>query len=157
MKNEDSSLSTTSLDLKSIENIDMKPLFEFIPEAKSELELLTNEQSRDLLVIAEKHPVNGLYMSGIVNEVLNLILRLEYQRQRAESMLINERFVLDKLKSNIESMALLKARSLPVKVQAEHDACVNDITELNWHISFSQKTERKLLKRCEIAERCVHH
>lgn len=112
--------------------------------------------NRDLLVIAEDAPVQDLRVNGIVNEILNLILRLEYQRRRADAMLMNERIILDKLKSDIEGLALRKARELPSKVQAEHDACVADITELNWHISFNQKTERKLARRCDQADKLFY-
>lgn len=112
--------------------------------------------SSDLIVLAQDSPVEDLHMGGVVNEILNLILRLEYQRRRAETMLINERFIQNKLKSEIESLALRKARELPARVQAEHDACVTDITELNWHISFNQKTERKLSRRCDLADKLYH-
>lgn len=107
----------------------------------------------DMVVKAQQEPLEDLHAGGVLDEVLNLILRLELQRRRAESMLINEKFIIEKLKSEIERLALKKARILPMRVQAEHDACVNDIIELNWHISFNQKTEKKLLRRCEIAER----
>lgn len=158
---DDSNLSTTTL-MKSMNPSQLK-LFERIQETQinSDNENLSSdlksiEYSSDLIVVAEDAPIEDLHMGGVVNEILNLILRLEFQRRRAETMLMNERFIQNKLKSEIESLALKKARELPAKVQAEHDACVTDITELNWHISFNQKTERKLSRRCDIADKLYH-
>lgn len=133
-------------------------LFERIKESQTNNNdlLKTIEYGSDLLVVAEDSPVEDLRVGGLVNELLNLILRLGFQRRRADTMLMNERLIQEKLKSEIESLALKKARELPNKVQAEHDACVADITELNWHISFNQKTERKLARRCDIADKLYH-
>lgn len=116
-------------------------------------ELTNVETGVNLIVVSEEAPVEDLRVGGVLSEVLNLILRLEKQRHRANSLLLNERFILNRLKIDIEALALKKVRDLPAKVQIEHDACLADITELNWHISFNQKTESKLQKRCDIAER----
>lgn len=158
MKNlgvEDLTSLQTSLVTQSMHPSQLK-LLERISETsneESQVKSIEYASSHDLLVIAEDAPVQDLRVGGIVNEILNLILRLEYQRRRADAMLMNERIILDKLKSDIEGLALRKARELPSKVQAEHDACVADITELNWHISFNQKTERKLARRCDQADK----
>lgn len=61
------------------------------------------------------------------------------------------------LKGCIENLALKRAVELPLKVQKEHDACITDITELNWHISFNTKAERKLIRKVEIEERLYEH
>ena len=116
-------------------------------------ELKNLETGVNLIVISEEAPIEDLRVGGVLSEILNLILRLELQRHRASSLLLNEKFILERLKGDIEALALKKVRDLPVKVQIEHDACLTDITELNWHIAFNQKTEGKLQKRCDIAER----
>ncbi len=47
-------------------------------------------------------------------------------------------------------MSLKRAKELPYRVQREHEACITDITELNWHISFNSKAERKLIHKIEM-------
>ncbi len=42
---------------------------------------------------------------------------------------------------------------MPNKVQQEHDSCIMDITELNWHISFNIKSENKLKRKVEIEQK----
>lgn len=153
MKNIDGSSSTAHLNpsqLKLLERIQTDS--SIIPDPQEASTMAT----QDLVIVAEDSPLQDLQVGGLVNEILNLILRLEFQRRRSESMLMTERLVQNKLKSDIEGLALRKARELPARVQAEHDACVTDITELNWHISFNQKTERKLTRRCQIAEKMYH-
>ena len=105
------------------------------------------------IVVQERQaPLKNLHMGGILEEILLLVARLEFDRQRTELLLNQERLNLSKLHNQIEGLALRRATELPMRVQREHDACITDITELNWHISFSQKQERKLVRKVEIGE-----
>jgi len=110
----------------------------------------------NVVVQERKAPLKNLMMSGVLEEILLLVARLEFDRQRTELLLNQERSNLKKLHDQIENLALRRAVELPLRVQREHDACITDITELNWHISFSQKQERKLIRKVEIGE-VVHH
>ena len=42
---------------------------------------------------------------------------------------------------------------LPLRVQEAHDACIQDITELNWHTAFNTKVERKLIRKVQVEEK----
>jgi hypothetical protein len=110
----------------------------------------------NIVVEERKAPLKNLLMSGVLEEILLLVARLEFDRKRTEMLLDQERSNLKKLHDQIENLALRRAVELPLRVQREHDACITDITELNWHISFSQKQERKLIRKVEIGE-VVHH
>lgn len=87
-----------------------------------------------------------------MEEILLLLGRLEFDRRRTELLLTNEKANFNKLHKRIEDLALKRAVELPLSVQKEHEACINDITELNWHISFNTKAERKLIRKVEIDE-----
>lgn len=147
--NYSSSLIHRLISSKSIGRNELK----FVDRLPISNDLEITGRGTDLVVISEQAPLENLHVGGVLDELLNLILRLEFQRKRAELLLEKEKIALERLKSEIERLALKRARDLPVKVQSEHDACITDITELNWHISFNQKTERKLLRRCELGER----
>ena len=109
-----------------------------------------------IIVQERQEPFKNLLAGGVIEEILFLIARLEFDRKRTEALLTQERANLNKLHNQIEGLALKRATELPMRVQREHDACITDITELNWHISFCQKQERKLIRKVEIEE-VVHH
>ncbi|CAF0773603.1 unnamed protein product [Brachionus calyciflorus] len=111
----------------------------------------------EMVIVENEPPVDDLKAGSILEEILILIARLELDRKRTEKLLTRERDNLNTLKSCIENMALKRAVEIPLRVQHEHDACITDITELNWHISFNTKAERKLLRKVEIEERLHQH
>lgn len=117
----------------------------------------TSDDKSQMVVIENQAPIDDLRAGGVLEEILLLIARLEHDRKRTESLLKRERQNLNMLKGHIENLALKRAVELPLKVQHEHDACITDITELNWHISFNSKAERKLLRKVEIEERLHKH
>lgn len=121
-----------------------------IKDAQHQLALIDKNQ---LVVHNNQEPLEDLKVGGILEEILMLIARLEHDRKRTELLLVRERENLNRLKTQIEKMALKRAVELPLKVQHEHDACITDITELNWHISFNVKAQRKLMRKVEIEER----
>ncbi len=103
--------------------------------------------------IQERLPlVSQMRYTGLLKELFYLIARLEFDRRRTEAMLSKEKANLNVLKTKIESIALKRVSDLPRIVQREHDACVSDITELNWHLTFNQKAERKLLHKVKMDE-----
>lgn len=88
--------------------------------------------------------------SGILEDILMLFVKLEFERRRVEAQLKNERESFAKLKKYIEDAAKHRAILLPQAVQDEHDAYVADISELKFHILFNTKTETKLMRRIDI-------
>lgn len=88
--------------------------------------------------------------SGILEDILMLFAKLEFERRRVETQLKNERESFAKLKKHIEDAAKQRAILLPQAVQDEHDAYVADISELKFHILFNTKTETKLMRRIDI-------
>jgi chromosome segregation ATPase len=106
----------------------------------------------ELVVRHNKQPVEDMRVGGILEEILVLIARLEFDRRRTETHLSRESDICKKLKERLEKMSLRRAIELPNRVQREHEACINDITELNWHISFNSKAERKLIHKIEMEE-----
>lgn len=115
------------------------------------------ESKSEMVVVKNEAPIEDIHAVGIMEELLMLVTRLELDRKRTENLLERERDNLKILKDCIESMALKRAVELPLRVQSEHNACISDITELNWHISFSTKSERKLRRKVEIEERLHQH
>ena len=94
-----------------------------------------------------------LKMSNVLEDVLMLLARLEFDRRRIEKQLKDERKNYEKLKYQIENSAMHRAQLLPLKVQQEHEMCVADITELNFHIMFNTMTENKLSRKVEVEEK----
>lgn len=107
----------------------------------------------DLVVEEKLEPIEDIKMGGILEELLILFVRLETDRRRTEAKLQNEKENFIRLKSHIENISYKRAVDLPAKVQQEHDACIMDITELNWHISFNIKSETKLKRKVEVEQK----
>lgn len=93
---------------------------------------------------------SDLKMGSILEEVLMLLARLEYDRRRSEQQLKTEKENFTRLKSQIESVAVRRAMILPKCVQEEHEKNVTDISELRFHILFNTKTEEKLSRKIEV-------
>lgn len=106
----------------------------------------------EVVVKQNQEPVEDLKVGGILEEILVLVARLEFDRRRIELLLRKEIEVCIKLKEKLEQLSLRRAIELPLRVQREHEACITDITELKWHISFNTKAERKLTHKIENEE-----
>ncbi len=106
----------------------------------------------DLIVRKNKEPIANLRKGGILEEILLLIARLEFDRRRTELLLKREQETCKMLKLKLEKLSRKRAIDYPLRVQREHEACITDITELNWHISFNTKAERKLMHKIEAEE-----
>lgn len=110
-------------------------------------------QTLDLIVEEKQEPIEDIKMGGILEELLVLLFRLELDRRRTEHQLEYEKQIFLKLKNQIENISYKRAVDLPAKVQHEHDSCITDITELNWHISFNIKSELKLKRKVEVEQK----
>ncbi len=128
-------------------NIDKNDLFEV---TGNEIALIEpKELNKQYALMVD----DDLKVGGVLEEILVLLARLEFDRRRTQELLDKERASYTKLKSYVDNLAFKRATELPAQVQREHDTCINDITELNWHISFNIKSERKLIRKVEIEER----
>ncbi|XP_018123458.1 coiled-coil domain-containing protein 178 isoform X1 [Xenopus laevis] len=76
---------------------------------------------------------------SVISEVAELIWRLEADRQEAEALLKLENKRQAALTEKIDGLSLWKSSHLPEAVQREYEACAQDISELQWHISCKQQ------------------
>ncbi|XP_043922118.1 coiled-coil domain-containing protein 178-like [Protopterus annectens] len=81
----------------------------------------------------------------VLNEITELISRLEADRQEAEKALNLEKQRREALLKKIDKLSLWKLQQLPAAVQKEHEACARDINELQWHI----RNKRRQLKQMQ--------
>ncbi|XP_041962522.1 coiled-coil domain-containing protein 178 isoform X3 [Alosa sapidissima] len=70
----------------------------------------------------------------ILMEVAYLIDRLEADRQEAKEALLKEKQTRERLRKKMDSLTLWRQQEFPVVIQNEHEACMRDIRELNWHL-----------------------
>ena len=113
---------------------------------------VNSNSNMELMIKASHTPLSVVEMreSGILEEILMLFAKLEFERTRVEIQLKNERENFAKLKKTIEDAAKQRSVLLPQAVQNEHDVYVADIAELKFHILFNTKTETKLIRRIDI-------
>ncbi len=94
-------------------------------------------------------------MNGVLEDILLLLARLEFDRRHLEQQLKAEKETFKQLKAKIESTSQRRALLLPDCVQKEHERNVTDIAELRFHILFNTKTKEKLVRKVEVEEK-VH-
>ncbi|XP_014864112.1 PREDICTED: coiled-coil domain-containing protein 178 isoform X2 [Poecilia mexicana] len=73
-------------------------------------------------------------IEDVLSEVINLVERLEADRQFAEEALQKEKRRRKVLVNKIDAIALWKLNEHPTIIQREHDACSRDIAELQWQL-----------------------
>ncbi|CAF3902426.1 unnamed protein product [Adineta steineri] len=87
----------------------------------------------------------------IIDEVLLLLARLDRERLRLITLCENEQFIRNRLRESIDHWRLKRLRDLPLAVQREHEVCINDINELQWHITYNVKLAEKMSAKIEIS------
>ncbi|XP_060608579.1 coiled-coil domain-containing protein 178-like [Ruditapes philippinarum] len=87
-----------------------------------------------------------------VEEVLTLLARLENDRQETENALTREKERVIRLGAKIDFHCQRRMKELPVVVQKEHEECIMDINELQWHVAYSSRNEARIQDRVDIAE-----
>ena len=103
--------------------------------------------------LAAPRHIKIIGVNGVFEEIMVLLFRLESDRQHTEHKLLAVRNTQNEMRSSLEKMVMRRAVELPLQVQIEHDACITDITELNWHITYTTKAERRLQKKVEAEQR----
>lgn len=88
----------------------------------------------------------------VLDEVVTLLARLENDRIEILQSLVNEKQKVVKLNEKIDHLCLVRMRELPIAVQKEHEACIMDLNELQWHVSYSSRTEKRIHARTHTAE-----
>ncbi|XP_075440760.1 coiled-coil domain-containing protein 178 isoform X2 [Ascaphus truei] len=76
---------------------------------------------------------------NVISEVLELIWRLEADRQEAEEALKLEKKRKQALIIKMDGLSLWKLHQLPEAVQKEHETCARDFSEIQWHIACKEQ------------------
>ncbi|XP_050402301.1 coiled-coil domain-containing protein 178 [Patella vulgata] len=88
----------------------------------------------------------------VVEEIITLLARLEKDRQETEAEWKREKGKVSLLTQKIDGLCLKRLRELPAIVQREHEACILDLNELQWHVAYCSRSEARIKDRKEIAE-----
>lgn len=88
----------------------------------------------------------------VIEEVLTLLARLENDRQETEKALEREKERVIRLVAKIDFHCKRRMKELPSVVQKEHEECIMDINELQWHVAYSSRNEARIKDRVDIAE-----
>ncbi|XP_075172474.1 coiled-coil domain-containing protein 178 isoform X2 [Anomaloglossus baeobatrachus] len=81
--------------------------------------------------------------TAVISEVVQLIWRLESDRQEAEEALKLEKERKGRLITQIDVLSQWKLYNFPEAVQKEYDACAQDFSELQWLISCKKQELEK--------------
>ncbi|XP_053395665.1 coiled-coil domain-containing protein 178-like [Mercenaria mercenaria] len=87
-----------------------------------------------------------------IEEVMTLLARLENDRQETEKALEREKERVIRLGAKIDFHCHRRMKELPAVVQKEHEECIMDINELQWHVAYSTRNEARIKDRVDIAE-----
>lgn len=88
----------------------------------------------------------------VIEEVINLLGRMESDRLSTQDALVKERERVQKLRDEIDMQAYKRMHDLPLAVQREHEACAIDINELRWHCAYQGRIEARISERVHHAE-----
>ncbi|XP_066434142.1 coiled-coil domain-containing protein 178 isoform X2 [Eleutherodactylus coqui] len=84
---------------------------------------------------------------AVISEVVQLICRLEADRQEAEEALKLEKERKVRLIAQLDVLSQWKLYTFPEAVQKEYDASAQDLSELQWHISCKKQELEKSVDR----------
>ena len=88
----------------------------------------------------------------VLDEIVTLLARLENDRMEILKSLVHEKEKVVRLNEKIDHLCLVRMRELPIAVQKEHEACIMDLNELQWHVAYSSRTEKRIHSRTHTAE-----
>ncbi|KAK3089571.1 hypothetical protein FSP39_004696 [Pinctada imbricata] len=101
----------------------------------------------------EQLEIPYLGAEDVIDEVITLMARLENDRMETESNLRKEKERVVRLNDRIDNLCLKRMRELPSIVQREHEACIMDLNELQWHVSYAGRNEKRIENKTSIAEK----
>ncbi|BFZ16961.1 hypothetical protein BsWGS_19999 [Bradybaena similaris] len=99
------------------------------------------------------HVVADLGALEVIAEVILLISELETDRRETQEMYLKEMRRAEWLRRQIDELRLRHLRELPSLVQREHEACIMDLTELQWHVTYSRRLQGKAQARFSVSHR----
>ncbi|XP_041357079.1 coiled-coil domain-containing protein 178-like [Gigantopelta aegis] len=88
----------------------------------------------------------------VISEVIVLLARLDNERLETEKKLHLEHEKVARLSRKIDDLCMRRLRDLPILVQKEHEACIIDLNELQWHVAYRRRMEKRIRDRMESAE-----
>ncbi|OWF35535.1 coiled-coil domain-containing protein 178-like isoform X2 [Mizuhopecten yessoensis] len=88
----------------------------------------------------------------VVDEVITLLARLENNRMEVINKLGQEKEKVIRLNGKIDRLCLKRMVEMPAVVQKEHEACIMDLNELQWHVAYATRNDKRMQDRCNIAE-----
>lgn len=103
-------------------------------------------------IIAETNLMPFLGAEEVIEEVMTLLARLENDRQETEKAIEREGERVTKLTNKIDTLCRERMLTLPAMVQKEHEECIVDLTELQWHVAYGTRNEIRLKERWNIAQ-----
>lgn len=142
---------------ESISSASQKSLSSLVSNQTRSLSCL-EIQGRPIGAKMEKKESQGTFdipflgAEDVIEEVVALLARLESDRQETGKSYANEEKRADNLKSRINRIHLKRMEELPLAVQNEHEACILDLNELQWHVAYSTRNEARINSRASIAE-----
>uniref|UniRef100_A0A8C5WGZ9 Coiled-coil domain-containing protein 178 n=1 Tax=Leptobrachium leishanense TaxID=445787 RepID=A0A8C5WGZ9_9ANUR len=84
---------------------------------------------------------------AVISEFIELIWRLEKDRQEAEEALKLEKARKQTLIAKVDKLSLWKLHHLPEAIQKEYEAVEQDISELQWHIACKEQDLHNALSK----------
>lgn len=106
------------------------------------ISLVNNEKLTDI-AITQKH---------VVQNVSNLLQRIEEDRSNTEKLLYIEQCRTKSLQQKIDTHAYKRIHELPDAIQKEHERCAYNVQELKWHCAYQGRVEARILEKVRVAE-----
>ncbi|XP_064605202.1 coiled-coil domain-containing protein 178-like [Liolophura sinensis] len=110
------------------------------------------EKSAGDVIHEAEADVPYLGAEDVIEEVMTLLARLDNDRQLTEEKLKNEKSKVQNLEDRMEALGMKRLVDLPELVQQEHEACILDVNELQWHVAYSSRSEDRIRNKTNIAE-----
>lgn len=99
-----------------------------------------------------KTVVPFLGAEDVIDEVMTLLARLENDRQDTDVAYEREKERVVRLADKVDSHCRRRITELPAVVQKEHEECIIDLNELQWHVAYSSRNQERIKGRMDIAE-----
>lgn len=99
-------------------------------------------------------PGRQLYLGAmdVVDEALSLLARLDGDRLHTMKALLHEQQRAKALQKRTDDLAARRLTEFVRAVQGEHEASVNNLNELNFHLTYRSLNEQKVKGRVEVAD-----
>ncbi|CAL1526941.1 unnamed protein product [Lymnaea stagnalis] len=106
---------------------------------------------------SEKNDIPYLGAQEVIDEVIILLARLENDWHETQEAYLKEVARTEMLRAKIDELRLRRLKELPALVQREHETCIMDLSELQWHLAYTTHNEEKAQQRYKTAEKINSH